>query len=157
MSTTWAVQETVWGGLLMWRKGRQRNALTDGGRWRVLDFGLLTKTLWAFHQTQRSELGTLGWLPKECRDAREDADSHLISPCLSVPRASMPSPGSPGRKSTVKARPPATAPPLPCCLYFERWERAEQAPSPLLAIHSFSKHLFTECYMPRTELDDDTV
>lgn len=30
---------------------------------------------------------------------------------------------------------------------------AEQAPSPLLVINSFSKHLHTERYVPRTELN----
>lgn len=123
-------------------------------RWRemktVLDFGLLSKTLWAFHQTQCSELSTLGWLPKECRDAlRGHWPPGLISPCVSVPGASMPPPSSPERQSKVKPRPLSIAPPLPCCLYFERWERAEQAASPLLAIHSFSKYLFTECYVPK--------
>lgn len=76
MSNIGAVRETEWGGLLRWRQGRERNVLTDGGRGRVLDFGLLPKMLWAFHQRQRSELSTLGWLPKECRDAREDTDTH---------------------------------------------------------------------------------
>ena len=71
----------------------------------VLDFGLFNKTLWAFHQTQWSELGTLGWLPKECRDAPGGPwPPGLMSPCLSSPQVSvvgMPSPGSPERKSNA--------------------------------------------------------